>query len=255
MKPPTQRPLILLAGWLGCHPRQLRRYEALYEKHDFHVVSRIATPSSVFNYVLDRKDTELEQLARDFMASDEMKSCSHYYIHAFSNGGCFLYETIRQLAGDNHQPAGILFDSCPAAELERISDALQYCSWREKTRVLWDFGLLTYLQMSPLFPTSSMQDSLRRRADSFIRSLENDPTIPQLFLYSLNDTLAPSKYVDRLVAVRQKRFGKDVITSKVWDKSSHCAHLRDHPDEYTQAVDSFLIDCERRRQQKAVSKL
>jgi hypothetical protein len=38
---------------------------------------------------------------------------------------------------------------------------------------------------------------------------------------------------------RCRKFQKSYIFYKVWDKSIHCAHLKLHPLEYREAVETF----------------
>ena len=41
------KPVVILAGWLGCHPRSLRRYDQLYKGLGWDTVIQIASPKSV----------------------------------------------------------------------------------------------------------------------------------------------------------------------------------------------------------------
>jgi Eukaryotic protein of unknown function (DUF829) len=136
------RPLVILAGWLGCHPKSLKRYEQLYRDCGFQtVISKIATPAMVVNAILHPNynyNDEVEiptplpplplppphdwpmnnvpiihngsmtSMAWDVLREIHQTNYSFLVFHSFSNGGFFLWENIRQILftyGRNNLPA------------------------------------------------------------------------------------------------------------------------------------------------------
>ena len=231
-----------------------------------------------------------------------VSSSNHIYIHAFSNGGCFVWEKIRQIlllaqydTDDNQrdngavnqesrniscettdpislvpsikvsdaqsimlfqirqQLRGVVFDSCPISDLHRLPEALQYCTIAERIQVL-RFCHYKYLSIN-IDPNVKKQ--VQKRITNYVTGLQNDPlNIKQLYLYSRDDPLAPSSFIDDLVQCRRRRIlqlGKrsqnhrnaDIedkqIMSCVWDKSQHCGHYLHHPKEYTNAIETLLM--------------
>ena len=243
----SPRPLVILAGWLGCQPRSLRRYEELYRARGMQVLRYIAPPSAIFQctlpyYTANHKDTvsqpkyEMDELVDRMLADLEASGCTAYLFHCFSNGGCFVYERFRQAT--SKPPAGIIMDSCPGFQIHRITIALDYCTWTERLQVAWNHA--RYYARAHNHDT--WQPHVKRRADEYHDNLLNDPwLVPQLYLYSRDDPLMPYDEVAALAKARKER-GVDVH-QKLWDNSRHCAHLIDHPEEYEQAVDSFIQQC------------
>jgi len=272
MKDAVHRPLVVLAGWLGCQPRSLRRYEELYKQAGFRVMSRIATPSMVVNSVfsfpplsvpptwpnkMDEPKT-IQGLAWDILAEANSTLCPFVFFHVLSNGGCFVWEQIRRLLSltqDNEKgvpepvrraltdlrkrSAGVVFDSCPGVELHRINEAMEYCTWKERLDAMLHGGV-DYLFLN----RPAVQQKIRERADLYIHNLRDDSwDLPQLYLYSQDDHLAPYKAIDDLVEDRKRLFGRNRIWSRKFASSKHCAHLLKHPEEYKMAVDSFVDSC------------
>ena len=232
------------------------------------------------------------------------------YIHAFSNGGCFVWEKIRQIlslsvestdAQENHgeivndnnnhykrtnneptdrnsfvsssttslsdvqsrilfqirlQLRGVVFDSCPISDLHRLPEALQYCTITERIQVL-RYCHYKYLAMQ-IDP--QIKEQVQTRITRYITGLQNDPLyIKQLYLYSRDDPLAPSSFIDELVQYRRRRLHEmmthssstsndeddgdeveEMIASCVWEKSQHCGHYVHHPQQYTTAIATLL---------------
>jgi Eukaryotic protein of unknown function (DUF829) len=155
------RPLVVLAGWLGCQPKSLRRYRQLYQQQDLNcdVLLCIAPPSAVVQSVfssstvssssLDRSlvtapigwpfcyqqqqqqqqqqqslennghppvlsAPSMEALAWHILARIDQKqqssksnnngstSASPIIFHAFSNGGCFVWEKVRAILDEHY---------------------------------------------------------------------------------------------------------------------------------------------------------
>jgi hypothetical protein len=274
------KPLVVLAGWLGSTPKQLRRYEDVYKEAGFQVLSRIATPQMVVNTAIRKsfdlnapptwprsdasimsQSTCMNDLAWDALAQIHQSDCNLVLFHVFSNGGCFLWELISRILGGSehcqgkdHDPqleqtvvnslsgirsrvGGVVFDSCPGANLHRLGEALAYCSPEEQINVLRDSGANSL----SFFETEAMKKRLHERELSYIPYLRTDDwCIPQLYLYSQDDPLARPDVIDDLVSSRKQLFGEDMVVSKRWDSSSHCKHLLKHPQDYQAAVKSFI---------------
>jgi hypothetical protein len=66
---------------------------------------------------------------------------------------------------------------------------------------------------------------------------------PMLFLYSKKDSLMPYLYVSDLIETKKKQNTSRIISSRMFEKSAHVAHMRKYPDEYKQEIKKFLDQC------------
>jgi hypothetical protein len=125
------RPVVVLGGWLGCQKPLLRRYEELYRRLGFDVLSYIASPRIVVGSTfycrpiafpdssrgwpattrpmhasttmwsssstsLQNLD-DMQQLAWLVLSEVHRKQPHSFLYHGFSNGGCFLWEQILRI--------------------------------------------------------------------------------------------------------------------------------------------------------------
>lgn len=273
-----RRPLVVLAGWLGSKPQHLKRYEDLYRRAGCDVIHRIAPAYMIVTATLRPAEmikpppawpqktpvsSSLQNLAWDVLAEIDNRDPPFLFFHTFSNGGCMLWEQIRRLyglentlAGENGatvpvtvqkklrkmkmKTIGVTFDSAPGSELERINEALAYCTWKERCLAVL-YGGFDFLSIGS---DERVKLRLKRRSREYISTLQSDPwDIPQLYLFSVDDPLAPYHDLDSLVDARIKVFGKERIWKVAWGRSKHCAHLLLHPKEYSEAVQRFISFC------------
>jgi hypothetical protein len=121
------RPVVVLGGWLGCQKPLLRRYEELYRRLGFDVMSYIASPQIVVGSTFycrpivfpdsssgwpatahpihaatrwssssasSQNLDDMQQLAWLVLSEVHRKQPHSFLYHGFSNGGCFLWEQI-----------------------------------------------------------------------------------------------------------------------------------------------------------------
>ena len=265
------RPLVVLAGWLGCQPRSLRRYEALYRDLGFGVLTRIAPPRMVLATLAQAPEPitlplgwprtkvgqeTIQGLAWDTLRQVDASQCSSIVLHVFSNGGAVVWEQIRnilrqpeacihdqeavsKLGTMRTKVAGVVFDSSPSYFTPKdhgtVMAALQYCSWRDR--------IGAYAQL--LRETVSIGLSEReRRAQDYFEAMRSDPwDVRQLYLCSKDDPLAQHDRIVELARHRQTVFGQDRVFLREWESSPHCCHLLTHPVEYTEAISTFAEHC------------
>ena len=121
------KPLVVLAGWLGCKARNLRRYEEMYQSLGFDTVVHIATPLQVMEACstlpsplspstsvagtpaatsalfqghaiqLGDRSFGIDKLGWTIVQDIHRHQCSSCLFHVFSNGGCFVWERVRNL--------------------------------------------------------------------------------------------------------------------------------------------------------------
>lgn len=246
-----RRPVVLLCGWLGASNRSLRRYKLLYSQLGFDCLSKIAPPGSVVAAVTRQPgaNTELDQLAIATLQELQDCDCSSFFVHLFSNSGCFLWETIRYLlfkAGppsidgvdrrvvDASKLRGVIFDSSPAhyTDLSSLEAALRHVS-PEGERL-----------NAARSVTSIDTEKARRRFFHFWSGIANDRRdTPQMFLYSKHDRLASTEHIEALIEQRKSTIGGARIFHHNFRDSEHCCHLLRYPEMYERDLKSFVGFC------------
>jgi hypothetical protein len=310
----TRRPLVVLAGWLGGRVSQLKRYEQLYQSMGLDTFSMVVSTVAIVDCTLTMQQEQRQRQLPAFVVSNHHSSSPpvhetpqpprsldstiqdwawytlqtihdrqppYYFVHVFSNGGCFLWESICRileqhschginvqqpdddddksqntspLSQNQVQPEpvltqlattchGIIFDSCPAwfgADPSGLWTVLQqHCSAEDIQQVMEVFGE-DRLRLVPVARNQEYFDYLTYNNTSM--------SIPQLYLYSIDDPLSNADSIAKLVQERRKqqlrlvrgRSCCPIILEYVWEQSMHCAHLRQHPEEYRQAIIEFV---------------
>jgi len=212
----------------------------------------------------------MQDFAWDLLRDVHHRQAPHYIFYAFSNGGCFVWEQVRDIfhaADTNNQKqfqesdietlneeqrkiltdlkgctAGVIFDSCPSKQLALLGIALSFCTWKERWEVARTYGM--DVVFFPNMVAQYKKDIANLRGITYYRGLKDDPwEIPQLYMCSESDMLIPSNLVEDLAYHRRDVIGKDRIFLKKWETSRHCAHYIDHPNEYEATLDAFLHVC------------
>ena len=248
-------PIVILAGWLGCHPNNLQRHVQMYDRLGYNTLIRIASPESVLHAMVNGPSShrnndmctssEMEHIAINTLQHIEQLQPPHFIIHIFSNNGCFLWEWIRHIlynqSSYNLQDKliGIIFDSAPAyyhGKIDGLQSALAYVGNKEQRDKLINMA------------RSLNPNQVKQRHSDFWNGLCDDPygseNIPQLYLYSDCDPLANVKYLEELISYRRQQMNKsERIWSHKFASSNHCGHLKKYPAEYEQSVRNFLEFC------------
>jgi hypothetical protein len=269
---PQKRQLVVIGGWLGCQRKFLRRYEELYNSLGFETLSLVASPRSTVESTLQlyrgraplpppgwpcstssclgRDYGTTDELAWDVLSKVDELDPNIVLYHSFSNGGCFLWESIcrvlefhrdeacdsemsRHLQSLSSKFNGVVFDSCPAYfgdPPSKLWHALRHCSDSERQDVLAHYG-------AEVFTFSKRNKD--RSEEYFQRLTQSSFDIPQLYLFSKNDDLSDYHYIETLIRNRRSIQQSPVVT-QCWDISKHCSHLREHPEDYKLAIEDFL---------------
>jgi hypothetical protein len=273
----ANKPVVVLAGWLGCQPRNLRRYHDKYDELGWTTVIRIGSPQSVLNamtmgpssssssdqHTIKQSSSEmLSSLAISLLTEISSLQPPYFVIHIFSNNGCFLWEWIRYLLFDekDEEQSPSLLSSLDMTTVNNI-----YNLSRKLIGVIFDSGPVYYngnidgLQLALRYIPTKEKDQLlqiastidihllKHRFDEFWNGLCNDTTnIPQLYMYSSSDELASAKEIDRLIQYRtnlkQGRNSNDIWKYNFTD-SEHCGHILKYPEVYYGKVKQFLDFC------------
>ncbi|KAL7543395.1 hypothetical protein ACHAXR_013321 [Thalassiosira sp. AJA248-18] len=249
---PNKKPIVVLAGWLGCQPRNLRRYSQMYDHIGWDSLIRIGSPRSVVAAMTEgpsygqSSKSEMKHLAINILQELQTKQPPHFVLHIFSNNGCFLWEWMRFLLYENDAPLpsaagynidihnlrgkliGIIFDSAPAhynGNTDTLQSALHYVSSVTERNHLMNVTKSLDAQVT------------KQRFDNFWNSLCNGMIdTPQMHLYSQSDKLASAKQLEKLIAYREKNAREGKIWKHMFEDSEHCCHLMKYPEEYDRSV-------------------
>mmetsp|Transcript_26293 Transcript_26293/g.56701 ORF Transcript_26293/g.56701 Transcript_26293/m.56701 type:complete len:324 (-) Transcript_26293:78-1049(-) len=282
----NNRSIVVLAGWLGCQPRHLRRYSQMYDSIGWDSLVRIGGPKSVIGAMTDgpcadsdsgdqsttttttTQTSEMKQLAIHTLRELHNNQPPSFILHVFSNNGCYFWEWIRFLLfGQQHSlllPAaededddddesssiidlrnlrqklvGVIFDSAPAyydGDAKIVQSAFRYVVSPAKN---------DEPKQHPLEITNSLDANVvKQRFRDFWSGLCWDPSdIPQLYLYSRCDKLAPVDQLEKLIECREEILGEGNVWRHMFLDSEHCSHLLKYPNEYDGLVRQFLSFC------------
>jgi hypothetical protein len=187
--------------------------------------------------------------ATDVLQELQSRQCPHFIVHIFSNGGCFLWEWISHLLLQPHRDdlginvqslrgrlVGRVFDSSPAnyeGRPDGIIHALQHITpTTEKNRLL---------QMAK--KVDAYQVNLRHEEFWNKMCTNHDVTVPELYLYSENDSLTSLAPLQKLICKRREILGKDNVWTHNFLDSEHCCHLLKYPNMYDSILGKFIGSC------------
>lgn len=171
-------------------------------------------------------------------------------MHTFSNGGCRVYQFLSDLIHNSKTFAsvtlcGVVFDSCPSSRniCRGVQVYMSICNHSFFVKYFVAACLFVWLVVVTIL--SHCAECIPFAwipTDDYWDFMCSDPAIcPQLYLYSVRDTLIPYKDVEKIIAVRRSR-GVHVLTQR-WDDSAHVAHLLAHRETYITACRDFLQHC------------
>ena len=257
------RPIALLLGWLGCQPKNLRRFVDLYNTKGYDSIVRVASPESIILAIEQGPSNEFRSSsmnamyhqAFDILEELQSRRSTQFIVHMFSNGGCFLWEWLAHIF-QHHQHVtwndtnidvqnirgkliGRVLDSAPAnyeGRPDGIVSALQHIKPpSEKNRLL---GMAEKVDAS----------NVNLRHDDFWNMMLRDNyfEVPELYLYSENDKLTSYEALRKLINEREKLLGKEHVWSHNFLDSEHCGHLLKYPRQYDSILGQFVASCSRK---------
>jgi hypothetical protein len=234
----SQRPVVILLSWLGAQQRHMIKYAEWYRARGYDVVTLFNGLQTALIPTFSRR-----QALRLLQLIDEIPENRPIVVHSFSIGtGIYGYmldfvhkgQYITEEMGRklHRQIRGVIFDSGPghmhASSLARgLYSACPKIGYRVWNAVAE--GLFRFLNVAEGF----------RAAEHALQNVQL-PSVPQLYLYSLDDTVVKDldKSVRQYIDAQRQR-GLEVY-HKVWEQSQHATHFKLHPEEYKAQVESFL---------------
>ncbi|XP_061524014.1 uncharacterized protein LOC133397306 [Phycodurus eques] len=228
-----RRPLLLFFSWLGAHPGAAVKYFEAYLTRGMDV---LLVQSGAMHFLWPRWGSDYGLEVLEVLEGPEFAG-RPLLVYASSIGGYTFTQVLVHVAHGHAEHAalprrvvGHIYDSLVAGTLEHMATGLARTLAPLLERVIKSTAMLYFW----LFKSSTAdvyQHVLRVFASSPV-------TAPALFFSSEDDSLCDADVLDAIVT-GWRRSGVAVRSMK-WEVSKHAAHMRCHPEEYRDALESFL---------------
>lgn len=265
---------VVLLGWLGAEHRHLKKYADWYTSRGIHAVTFVVPMKDLLTLKAgDRAEKHVDVLTQNlvqWLKEDASQGNEKIVIfHTFSNTGWLTYGAVLERLineGDEYveKIKGCVVDSAPSARpdpqvwasgfsaalLKKGSVATQML--QSGSADAWN-GMIAYpkpsLKETALLATLEKFFSVflqipyvNRRLNAVVSVLANQqPSCPQLYIYSSADTVIPAKSVESFIE-EQKKAGH-MVSACNFQCSPHVDHFRAFPEKYSEQLTSFLKVC------------
>ncbi|XP_053107609.1 transmembrane protein 53-A-like isoform X2 [Hemicordylus capensis] len=230
------QPLVLLLPWLGAQPRALAKYLALYLAHRWAV---LVVESSLGHFLWPRWGLAYAAQVLGLLREGRALGTQPLLIHAFSIGGYTFAQMMVHLAGHPEQHTGVqqrirglIYDSLVAGSVADMAlGVARISSSSALLRPLIHRGTLLYFRLFRRCTVAHYAAALEVFHRPPLRC-------PVLVFYCHNDPLSDARLVQQLLGSWQA--AGIPVQVQGWAVSGHAQHLRLHPQEYSQALATFL---------------
>jgi len=265
--------VILIFGWMSAQLPHLHKYTQYYSDvypQATQILVRI--PAAFFLNTEKTNESLLAPAVEELEAAGciapsksggfvDVKEPPRILVHAFSNGGgsglVALGRVLSRFTPSQRLTSVIVLDSCPAAgDLSSVVKAFTSSIRSTLLRaVVIFFVFLTFCYQTLRHLFFSIPHTLDALNDSLL-----DPHVlpwvdkrtPRLYIFSKNDELVPWQKV-MAHAEKAKELGMDV-RMRVYEHTSHVAHMRADPETYWSAIGQAWGDAWRADETEAVVK-
>ena len=231
--------IVVLCGWLGAKPRQLRVFTEWYHQKGFDVLSFAVGPK----HVLFPKTAQqmMEKVINVASCPDESNPTSksdRIIFHHFSVGGYLFGQMLRVLNQNQGKYSDFvpkikaqIFDSPP--DIAGVPAGIAASVGITNKVVAKGIELSVTAMLSALSQTTGVEHTAASKSfhNNFVRA-------PSLWFYSLADPVANHKDCD-IVIGKWRQAGTTVETC-VWENSKHIQHAKKDPVKYFGTLNDFL---------------
>lgn len=227
------KPVMLMLPWLGSRPQAIAKYCEIYFRTGFDV---LVVESEVQHFLWPRWGLDHGRSLLELLESERFMS-RPLLVHAFSIGGYSFSQLLVHISQDTQKHEALIkrikgqvFDSLVVGSLERMAIGLGKTVF-PRWETLVKHASLCYFRV---FKRQTV-DYFNTGVDAFWNS---PVTAPALYFFCENDALSDSQTLEELIDYWRKR-GLDV-TAKKWEDSTHAGHLKRHPYEYLDTLNTFF---------------
>ncbi|XP_006633275.1 transmembrane protein 53-A [Lepisosteus oculatus] len=227
------KPVMLLLPWLGSRPQAVAKYCEIYFRTGLDV---LVVESDVTQFLWPRRGLDHGAKVLELLQTDTFNS-RPLLVHGFSIGGYTFAQIMVHVTrnAQQHQSLtnrirGQIFDSLVVGSVEHMASGVGRSMFPRFEGLVQKVSLLYF----SLFKKYTV-DYYNRAIDVF---WNNPVRAPALFFYCDNDPLSDCEEVER-VTRHWEKLGIPVRTMR-WKESVHAGHLKQHPQDYLMALDSFL---------------
>lgn len=207
-------------------------------------VRYITTHDDVFG--ADRRQRQVARRLLEILVEMNL-SDNPVLFHIFSNGGCMIYNAMRDELKENSEfedleTLGVVYDSAPgnSGVNQRVSAVFQSYPRGFITSIL-KMGLYAFMVVTMGLNMILNFFGIQVHESMYDKMLYYQDGCPELYLFSKADELVSATDVENTIDKRRMQ-GVD-ITSMSWDDSPHVQHLRVHRESYITQCRDFVKRC------------
>lgn len=229
---PSRRLLPVLVSWTGASHRALAKYGSLYTEQGLHTVCVVPSIFQMWSSVWGNALSS--SVLRSINSS--LRGPTKLLLHMFSSAPDVILPSLAQVLSDcsNLSLSGVVCECGPVQFSYKAGYAASKSMYEQG-----GFSLPTYLAANM---AGTVVNTLvgRKRRQQLSAALHSDMLagVPQLFLYSQNDTVAPRDWVQSVIK-EQEVLGREVETH-CFAGGDHVRQLVTHPQEYRERLTAFL---------------
>eukprot|EP00250_Pteridium_aquilinum_P024332 c28933_g1_i1 orf=313-1872(+) len=266
---------VVLLGWLGAEHRHLKKYADWYTSRGIHAVTFVVPMKDLLTFKAgDRAEKHVDLLTQNLVQWLREDACQGdekiVIFHTFSNTGWLTYGAVLERLinhGDKflEKIKGCVVDSAPSARPDPQVWASGFSAALLKkssvaTQMVQSYGADGWNGTMIPYPKPSLKETallamlekffsvflqipyVNRRLNDVVSVLANQqPSCPQLYIYSSADTVIPAKSVEAFIE-EQKKAGH-MVSACNFQCSPHVDHFRTFPEKYSEQLTSFLKVC------------
>ena len=172
-------------------------------------------------------------------------------IHVFSNGGAFLMDEMELMLKEDASKedfelisqrlkTGFQFHDCAPCYIRTVWDWSNFSqSFPHPNWSSWGRCSYTFLASTCLTLWSTATLSWNRPSDFWGRMQNSRLCLHNIYAYTTTDLATDAFQLEQLIEYRRTKVGA-VCKSYRFEDSNHCRLHRDHPNEYSRAIDEAL---------------
>ncbi|XP_067928489.1 transmembrane protein 53-B-like [Watersipora subatra] len=237
---------VMLVGWMGCEDKYLAKYSKIYESVGCTTIRYSPTNSDIYR---GQKTSEVAKKLLDVLIEMNL-SDNPVLFHIFSNGGCRLYNAMRNELQNNSsfeeiEQLGVVYDSAPGnPTVSQIVLSTFPANNPNMLSTLLKVGFYVFAAAYVGFLSLSRLFGWKVVPCTYDEMIYHQDGCPELYLFSKTDALIAASDVEYVITRRQMQ-GVD-ITFQCWDDSKHVQHFRTHREGYMKQCYDFLMKCLKR---------